>query len=375
MRTLLTGAAGLSLLPSLAHAARKEAFAFPLLGDLHFDKLACHDLELLKKEKPDDVRQVREYSSLTADRLPRLFESVRGTIATLNRSPETSVPFTLQVGDLVEGLCGSGEQAQRLDNEAIAFVREARLGAPFLFTKGNHDITGPGAADAFKSVFQPFLGEQAALCGGDGKLSTAHYQLEHGNTLFCFFDAYDKESLPWLEAALARRTARHCFMVVHPPVAPYGARSTWHLFSGEREKAQRERLLGLLGKNNVIVLSGHIHKYNVLVRATPGGGKFLQLGLSSVITEPDPQPQHLLSGVKDYNGDQVNVEPHFSPATEPQRRAIYETEAPFVKQFQYADLPGYAAVEVNGPQVTARIYSGVGRQVWRTLALSELLAS
>jgi hypothetical protein len=28
----------------------------------------------------------------------------------------------------------------------------------------------------------------------------------------------------------------------------------------------------LLGKNNVFVLSGHIDKYNLLVRATPGGG-------------------------------------------------------------------------------------------------------
>jgi hypothetical protein len=375
MKTLFASTAGLSLLPPPVRAASKAAFAFPLLGDLHYDKLSCHDLELLGREKPDDLRQVREYSSLSTETVPRLFASVRETIAALNGSPDTTVPFTVQVGDLVEGLCGSGEQAQRLDNEAIAFVREARLGAPFLFTKGNHDITGPGAADAFKSVFHPFLGEQAAIFGGAGRLTAARDRIEYGNALFCFFDAYDKESLPWLEAELARRTARHCFLVVHPPVVPYGARSTWHLFSGEREKAQRDRLLGLLGKHNVIVLSGHIHKYNVLVRATPGGGKFLQLALSSVINEPDPHPQHLLSGVKDYNGDQVSVEPHFSPATEPQRRAVYQVEAPLVKQFQYADLPGYASVEVNGPQVTARIYSGVGRKVWRTLALSELLAS
>ena len=39
------------------------------------------------------------------------------------------------------------------------------------------------------------------------------------------------------------------------------------------------------------------------------------------------------------------------------------------------DLPGYAVVKVNGPRVTATVYSGVGRQAWRTLALSDLLAS
>ena len=375
VKRLLVGAAGLNLLSPPVRAASKEAFAFPLLGDLHYDELRCHDLELLGREKPDDLRQVREYSSLTTDTVPRLFASVRETIADLNGSPDTTVPFTVQVGDLVEGLCGSAEQARQLDADALAFVREARLGVPFLFTKGNHDITGPGAADAFKSVFHPFLSEQAAVFGGDRRLTTARYRIEYGNALFCFFDAYDKESLPWLEAELARRTARHCFVVIHPPVVPYGARSTWHLYSGERDKANRDRLLELLGKHNVFVLSGHIHKCSLLVRAAPGGGKFLQLGVSSVIRAPEPQPQHLLSGVKDYNGDQVTVEPNFSPATEQQRRAVYQVEAPLVTQFQYADLPGYAVVQVHGPRVTALVYSGVGRQAWHTLALSELLAS
>ncbi len=374
VKTLLAGAAGLSLLPSLAHAESNEAFSFLLLGDLHFDKLTYHDLEFLRKEKPDDLRQVREYSALATDIVPRLFSSVRETVAGLGRSPKTRVPFVVQVGDLVEGLCGSGEQARQLDTAALDFVREASLGVPVLFTKGNHDITGPGAADAFKSVFHPFLSEQAAAFGGDEKLTSARYRIEYGNALFCFFDAYDRESLAWLEAALARRTAQHCFLVIHPPVVPYGARSTWHIFSNERDKVQRERLLELLGKHNVFVLSGHIHKYNLLVRATPGGGKFLQLGISSVISEPQPHPQHLLSGVKSYNSDQVAVEPSFSPATETQRRAVYQSEAPFVKQFQYADLPGYAVVQVNGPRVTASIYSGVGRRVWRNLALSKLVA-
>jgi len=375
VKTLLAGTAGLSLLPPPACAASRQAFAFPLLGDLHYDRLSCHDLELLEREKPDDLRQVREYSSLTTDTVPRLFASVRETIADLKGSPDSTVPFTVQVGDLVEGLCGSAEQARQLDAAVLAFVREARLGAPFLFTKGNHDITGPGAADAFKSVFHPFLSEQAAALGEASRLTTARYRVEYGDALFCFFDAYDKESLPWLEAELARRTARHCFVVIHPPVVPYGARSTWHIFSSQRDQAQRERLLELLGKHNAFVLSGHIHKYSLLMRATPGRGRFLQLGVSSVIREPVPKPQHPLSGVKDYKEDQITVEPNFSPATERQRRAVYLAEGPFVKQFQYADLPGYALVKVHGPRVTAIVYSGVGRKPWRTLALSNLLES
>ncbi len=373
VKTLLAGTAGLSLLPPLAQAGAKDAFSFMLLGDLHFDKLACHDLDALKRDKPDDVRQVHEYSRLSSDVLPKLFASVRERIAQLNRASETRVAFTVQLGDLIEGLCGSAEQTRQLDAEALDFVRGARLGVPFLFAKGNHDITGPGAVDAYKSEFHPFLNQQVAGFDGSSKLSASHYSIEYGNALVCFYDAYDKESLAWLEAALAKRTAQHCFVVIHTPVVPYGARATWHIYSSEREKVSRERLLDLLGKNNALVLSGHIHKYNLLVRATPRGGKFLQLGLSSVIYQPGAPPQHLLSGVQDYNGEQVKVEPNFSPATDKQRRAVYTAEAPFVRQFQYADLPGYAVLGINGPQVSATVYSGVTRDVWRTLNLTELL--
>ena len=46
-----------------------------------------------------------------------------------------------------------------------------------------------------------------------------------------------------------------------------------------------------------------------------------------------------------------------------------------MKQFEYADLPGYSVVAVNGPAVTAKIYSGVTRRLWHTLELSKLLSA
>ncbi len=373
VKSVLAGAAGLNLCGA-APTASKEGFSFLLMGDLHYDKLTHHDLPSLLKDKPDDHRQVHEYSRITEEIIPRLFATARGAVCDSDAAGER-IHFALQVGDLVEGLCGSEARARQQDREALDFVRGAKLEVPFLFTKGNHDVTGPGAADAFKGVFHPYLSEQASRLDSRAELAGSCFAVEHRDALFCFFDAYNKESLPWLEAALAKRTAQHCFVLVHPPAVPYGARSTWHVFSNEREKAQRERWLELLGKNNAFVLSGHIHKYNLLVRSTPKRGKFLQLGVSSVLATPEPQARDMLLGVERYNGDQVMVEPRFSPGTEPQRRAIYEVERPFVRQFQYADLPGYAVVSVNGPQVTAKIYSGVTRQLWRALKLTEMLES
>jgi hypothetical protein len=235
-----------------------------------------------------------------------------------------------------------------------------------------HDVTGPGAASAFKEVLRPFLTTHATSLNA-GKIVNDCFAIEHSGAHFCFFDAYDNQSLDWLEATLARRTARRCFVIVHPPVVPYGARSTWHIYSSERDKPRRERLLELLGQHHAIVLGGHIHKYNLLMRVTPGprSGKFVQLGISSIISKPEAAiAKDTLSGVNEYNGDQIKVEPNFSPGTETARRAVYEAEAPFVQDFQYADLPGYAVVTVTADRVTAKIFSGTSRQLWRTVELA-----
>ncbi|MDR3405759.1 MAG: metallophosphoesterase [Chthoniobacter sp.] len=375
-----TAAAGVALgaaargAASTAPGGDASAFSIVLLGDLHFGKLEHHDMDWLEQKKKGDLGQIRNYSRITADIMPQLFATVRATVADLNRTATTHVPFVLQVGDLVEGLCGSEERAARQDQEALDFVRSAELGAPFVFAKGNHDVTGDGAPEAFTHVCQRFLGEQAVNFTGDGKpVSANNYTIEHGGALFCFFDAYEAQSLEWLEAALARRTARHCFVVIHPPVVPYGARATWNLYGGDKDKAKRAKLLELLGKQNAFVLGGHIHKFNTLTRATEKGGKFVQLAVSSVINAPAVKAKDTLSGVGDYNGDQVRVEPAFSPDTEAARRAVYEDERPFVKAFEYADLPGYAVLDVTPERVTARIFAGVSRELWRTVDLTAMM--
>ncbi len=366
LQTSAAAAAGLALAP-LAPAAEREEFSFVLLGDLHFDKLEHHDFAWLESKKAGDLGQIRNYSRITAEIMPRLFATVREAVA------DSRSAFVLQIGDLVEGLCGSEALAARQDQEALAFVREARLGVPFLFTKGNHDVTGDGAAEAFRQAFIPFLSEQTAGFAGGGKLTSANYTVEHGGACFCFFDAYDSLSVDWLEAVLAQRTARHCFVIVHPPVVPYGARATWNLYASTKDRPKREKMLALLGKQNAFVLGGHIHKFNTLTRTTPGGGKFVQLAMSSVINSLEVTPKNLLSGIGEYTGDQIRVEPAHSPETEKERRAVYDAEKEFVTTFEYADLPGYAVVSVKAEQVTAQIFSGVSRQLWRTVDLSKLM--
>jgi hypothetical protein len=171
---------------------------------------------------------------------------------------------------------------------------------------------------------------------------------------------------------VAKRTAEHFFVVIHPPVVPYGARATWYIYSSDKDKPRREKLLELLGRQHSFVLGGHIHKFNTLVRGA-GGSRFAQLAISSIINGLETKPKDVLTGVGQYNGDQIRVEPNHSPATEKERRAVYETERRFVSAFDYADLPGYAIVTVDGPLVEVKIFSGISRELWRTVRLDKLL--
>lgn len=362
-----------AVLASRVRAASPKAFSFVLLGDLHFDRPEHHDFDWVKEHSPDSVRQSANYSRITREIMPRLFATVRETIAE-RRGSDAPVSFVLQVGDLVEGVCGSEELAAKQNQEALEFVREAALGVPFLFAKGNHDATGPGSVEMFRRCFHPFLTEQIRqLTPGAEALTSGLYTLTLGNAQFAFFDAYDAESLAWFESVAAARTAEHFFTVVHPPVVPYGARATWHIFGNAKDQSKREKLLELLGKQEAFVLGGHIHKFNELARVV-GRGRFAQLAVSSVIDNAEVKVKDALSGIAQYNGDQIRVEPRFSPDTEPQRRAVYEAERPFVKAFEYADLLGYGVVTVEGARVTAELFAGIGRECWRTVDLGELRA-
>lgn len=361
-----------AVLVSRAQAAGK-AFSFVLLGDLHFDKPEHHDFEWVKEHSPDSVRQSENYSRITREIMPRLFATVRETIAERSRSG-VPVSFVLQVGDVVEGLCGNEELAATQNREALDFVRGAGLGVPFLFTKGNHDVTGPGSEETFRSIFQPFLSAQAReLSPGVEEVKSGHYTVTLGTAKFAFFDAYDAESLAWFESVAASRTTEHLFVVIHPPVVPYGARATWHLYSGAKDQTKRAKLLELLGGQEAFVLGGHIHKFNQLARIA-GRGRFAQLAVSSVINSAEVKAKDVLTGIEQYNGDQIRVEPQHSPGTEEQRRAVYEAERPFVKAFEYADLPGYAVVTVDGARVTAEVFAGISRERWRSVDLTELRA-
>lgn len=340
-----------------------RTYSFVYLGDIHFDRASHHDFDWVRAEMPNDIRQIEGYVKNTEAYTPRLFQRIQTCIA----SRDHRIQMIIQGGDLTEGLCGSQALQETQFRDTLACVRQQIPEMPFLMVKGNHDVTGPGAREAFDRVMLPWLSDQ---CGK--QIESASFFFMKGPDLYVFFDAYHDMNLAWLERTLSENAHRHVFVVMHPPAVPYTARSTWYAFSKDKDKEQREQLMNLLGEHHVILLTAHLHKYHVLARQTATGG-FVQISMSSVIHSPEISVKDPLTGIEHYGPALVDLEPAFQPETEAQRRQILGREKPAITHFDYAEFPGYAMIEVSDEGIDLTSFLGHSNKVWKRLSLSALL--
>lgn len=339
------------------------AYSFAYLGDIHFDKSCHNDFDWVQANMPADIRQIEGYIRNTEKYIPGLLRRVQNSI----QSADGQIKMIIQGGDLVEGLCGSRALQETQFKDVKQFIRDHIPGTPFIAAKGNHDITGPGAKEAFGAVMLPWLSNE---CGK--QIDSASFYFTKGPDLFVFFDAYHSNDLGWLEKTLSQDRRRYVFVVMHPPAVPYGARSTWHLFSRAQDKNARERFLDILGANKVVLLTAHLHKYSLLARRTSTGA-FVQLSINSVISSPRISVRDRLEGVENYGGALVELEPEFQPDTKQQRQKLLEDEKPYISYFEYADFPGYAIISVSDTAINIGVYAGDSNRVWKNVPLASVL--
>jgi len=352
------GASAFDFIPSAGNG-----FSFMMLGDIHFTREDFHDLEYVRtKFSGGDVNQVHNYSRISRENLQPLLSKTKEAGEKLNAD------FYLQLGDFVEGLCGSEELAAKQTNGFIVLVKQQDLQRPFFVIKGNHDITGIGAPETYKSIVLPWqTGQQ------DNAFKNANSTFVHKDVRFILFDGYTPdESLAWLKEVLATTKEKTIFFCVHQPVVPFSARSNWHVFAKTTQQQQREELLNLLGQYKAIVLCGHLHKTSILSRTT-ATGRFVQICTGSVIEDPNAPVKDQLEGVSAYGTSLLSLEPRFAPASLSERKSNLENEKPFIRYFEYADFMGYSTVTVSPDKnVQISIYRNMDDKPWKVIDVNKL---
>lgn len=328
-----------------------------LLGDIHLDRMDNHDMEWLAT-KGDNLRQVtKEYTVWTRDNFPALMNTV-GDVAGLSSA-------VIQLGDLSEGLAGNPVKADEMARDAFATIDSIGFDIPFIMTKGNHDITGPGAKDAFRNVYLPAM---TRLSKHSGPLTSANYATVIGNDILVVcYDPWDRKSTPaMLDSLLKSSTARHKFVAVHEPVIPVNHRC-WHIY--RKDNNHREQLLETIARNRAIVLCAHLHKYSVVSRKTPWG-PIVQIMVNSVIRALGRQSVPEISTT--YGQTMFEGHESWEPESLDQRRQWIESETPCVTFYRYADIPGYATIDIDGDQLLLEYYYGAETTPIDTVNITKL---
>lgn len=259
IKTKIPKALFLALSLSLSISAVAEKNSFLILGDIHYDLLENHDMEWLSK-KPDDLRQVtKEFTQFTKNNWPTFSKILKERVEKYTPRIEAVV----QLGDISEGLAGSEAKAAQMAQSVAEAVDEVGMRIPWIITKGNHDITGPGAVEAFDRYYIPMFSKQL----GRSDITSANYAHQIGDNLFVSFDPWQKgvDVLDLLNSNLKSSDAKFKFVMVHEPVIPVNERC-WHLYRKDPEK--RTRLLEIIAKNNAIILTAHLHLFSIVKRQT-----------------------------------------------------------------------------------------------------------
>ena len=334
-----------------------------VLGDIHYDLLQDHDMAWLST-KPEDLRQVtEEYTKYTAENWNDFSTILKKRI----KSNDSSVKALIQLGDLSEGLAGTEELACQMAFNTMKAIDKLQIPAPWIIAKGNHDITGPGAAKAFQEFYIPMLRKQT----GHPEIKSANYSYSCQNIQITCVDPWDKESdmVAFLERELSGSDAKYKFVAIHEPVIPVTERC-WHTLRNDPLK--REKLLEVIARNKAIVLCGHLHRYSVVRRETKWG-PIVQVMVISVIK--DRKYQKPIKIITEYGPSIAENVPDWQPETLEARKAMLSDEANYVTYYKQTDLPGYAMIKIDEKEgsVLLEYYAAFADKPYDRIDLTTLL--
>lgn len=334
-----------------------------ILGDLHYDLLKDHDMNWLR-DKPDDLRQVTEEYTVYTEKNWVDFMTIVGKRAGSGNPPVKAV---VQLGDLSEGLAGSEEKARQMAHHAVNALKSVPKSVPCIITKGNHDITGPGAKKAFDEFYISFIREQTR----NPNIHRANYSYSYDHVQVTCIDPWDTQTdvTAFLESELSESNAKYKFIAIHEPLIPVTERC-WHILRKEPE--QREKLLEVIARHKAIVLCGHLHRYSV-VRRNTSFGPLVQVMITSVVK--DRNYQNPAKIITQYGPSLAENVPDWQPETLEARKTMLTEEAKYVTFYKQTDLPGYALISIDEKKQTIWLeyYAAFAKKPFDQVDLTELL--
>lgn len=194
-------------------------------------------------------------------RCPHLLQPAFESLKRLTRAQQAGL--VVHGGDLTE--LGTPEQIA----QGVGLL--AALDVPTAMCLGNHDLTTPESAGAWKAAAPAAgieLADRVITCGGwDVILLNTHWAREGDSRLLWTYEQRGVETLTddqlsWLDAELAQRPVRPAVVVTHVPPDPLPPRLTGQakpIHAADQRYAAR--LESVLNRHHRVklVLAGHCH--------------------------------------------------------------------------------------------------------------------
>ena len=304
-----------------AGGKRDKSYSLIILGDTHFDADPPSIYHSLYNE-PNEGRNTAHRSEFTRngemwkDRCPRLLKRASQLIVEDTR-------MVLQMGDLIQGDCGSGEVHRKMLADALDRMKSETQGLPFVTVVGNHDIRGVDA----RSTYDQYMPARERLLD-------------------------------------ETKGARHTFIMTHGPVFPADITSCRWIFHGgasEAETEARRHFRQAFARRNAIVLCGHIHQTDFL-DWYGDSGRITQMTMSSVWTSEKQKQYSVRSeGAADYG--MLREKKRQKGENMKDERALFDEYRPGIRQHINSSSQGCYKLNVNGKHVTIDFYGGDSQEI------------
>ncbi|MBO7067146.1 MAG: metallophosphoesterase [Bacteroidaceae bacterium] len=358
-----TGIIGLSAssfpLSVLARGRREKSYSLVILGDTHFDAdppTVYHSLYNEPDERRNKIHRAEfaRNGEMWKDRCPRLLRRAAGLI-------DKDTRMVLQMGDLVQGDCGSGEVHKKMLSDVMNRFKQELGGLPFVTVVGNHDIRGTDALQTYHSFMPARMSEEL------GKpITKTTFGFNIGDDAFIVVDFNNPDDEEIDRLLDDTKGARHTFVLTHGPVFPSDDRNCRWIFHGgasEQNTQARLHFRNAFARRNAIVLCGHTHCTDFMDWCGDGG-RITQMTMSSVWTS-EKQKQYTVrsEGAPDYGMLRKKIMESPDGANLKDESALFDEYRPGIRQHTNSRSQGSYKLNVNGKHVTIDFYGGDSTEI------------
>lgn len=320
------------------HFEGKESYKVTMLGDIHFDGPQYHIEPLSERAAKLHYTQWQGRS--------------QQVLAAAAQCSKDTVPFVIQLGDIINGDCDNAERQGAAVQGAFDTVKKFFPDRKLLSVLGNHEYRGKqGVLPTPRKHLVPLIQKEF---GRDVPMKGMNYSVRYGKDLFIFYDFRTGSSGEFVKEIIKSNSdARHIFFLTHLPMFPCSIGNPGWVVP------QFKELIPLLAAHKAVVVCAHTHSMNYIVYKCDAG-VLPQVTVTSMGREWSPGTP-LKVRCNSYDEWLKGVKPHYY--TVPRYRKYIDNLKYFnSKDFlSYSvgtlDPSGFIQIEVNGDRVINHIFT------------------